>query len=87
MSFAICWLIKMMPTSDLVDKSLNVWAIWEVVVSDFTTRKLEFSAVLWPQPARRKPVTVSESPIIATSLPSDSCLLVGLGLRVCEREG
>ena len=67
--------MRIIPTSCLADKSLKVWDTVATVVSDFTTRKLEFSAVLWPQPARRKPVTVSESPITATSLPSDSCLI------------
>jgi hypothetical protein len=48
-----------------------------------TTRKLVEVGVRWPQPARRKPDTVSLSPIIATSFPSDC---VQVCVVVCSEE-
>jgi hypothetical protein len=51
-----------------------------ISVHDLTTRKLVPSAVRWPTPARMKPVTVSSSPITATSL--DPSALIVAAVRV-----
>mmetsp|Transcript_44354 Transcript_44354/g.106856 ORF Transcript_44354/g.106856 Transcript_44354/m.106856 type:complete len:104 (+) Transcript_44354:210-521(+) len=60
----------MIPTSSLVEKALKASSTCCTLVSFLTTKKLQPSAVLCPTPANKNPVTVSSSPITATSFPT-----------------
>ncbi len=65
---AIFWLIRIILIFPEVKNRLKVFSISSALVSSSTTKKfVPFLFVLFPIPARRNPVTVSLSPMIATN--------------------